>query len=465
MADIKALKCPSCGGPLEIPEDGRTTIRCNYCGTTLQVGERVASRGTDAIYSELNTQVSDLRKMGDMIRAGKKIEAIKIFRETFNVDLKEAKDAVERLMEGRPIQVGGVRIETQSSSPEYTSVFDPEAIAAAGIGTAAATSAVGCGISGVIALLVGVLVIGMGVAAFLFVPGGPLEGFNLNISESGEIVVNNPLAYASTIATYGGEGIGPGKFSDARTIGVDAAGNIYVGDYETTMVTVLDADGNYVSRWSANPGGGDSQYLLSLAVGRDGTTYAVVSTNINVLNGMTGELIGQWGYEEAFIFDDLAATSDGRLLAAWNAVSEDNIVAFDATGAPTVLATDVIHGLTGNSELSPTLTVDGLGNIYILGQFNKVVVKLSPSGTLQTRFGSDGREEGQFTAPSAIAVDSQGDIYVSDIFGIQVFDSSGRYIARFDAPGPVRDMAFSDDDILHVVTLDQTVVLMQINGN
>lgn len=46
-----------------------------------------------------------LDKVNDLLRVGRKIEAIKIFREVFNTGLKEAKDAVEAIERGEDIDI------------------------------------------------------------------------------------------------------------------------------------------------------------------------------------------------------------------------------------------------------------------------------------------------------------------------------------------------------------------------
>jgi len=50
-----------------------------------------------------------------------------------------------------------------------------------------------------------------------------------------------------------------------------------------------------------------------------------------------------------------------------------------------------------------------------------------------TKWGSEGKEDGQFTNPSGIAVDSHGNIYVADTGNsrIQKFDSQGNFIAKW----------------------------------
>jgi outer membrane protein assembly factor BamB len=265
-------------------------------------------------------------------------------------------------------------------------------------------------------------------------------------------------AFASPALTFAGEGNGAGFFSDARNIGTDGEGNIYVSDFETNLIQVFDPNGEFITQWTAGP----DQSILSLAVGRDGTVYVAVGAQLLVFDGMSGEQTSEY-FSDAFIYSSLAATVDGGLLATYHDIDGDHVIKFDAQGTPTLVAANVIEGLTGDSELNSLLAVDGLGNIYILGTFNDIVVALSPEGTLQARFGSDGYEDGQFTAPGAIAVDNQGRIYVSDFKGIQVFDETGRYLATIPVDGSIRDMTFDKDNNLYIVTLDQTVIKYELN--
>jgi tripartite motif-containing protein 71 len=47
------------------------------------------------------------------------------------------------------------------------------------------------------------------------------------------------------------------------------------------------------------------------------------------------------------------------------------------------------------------------------------------------KFGTKGEKEGQFTQPFGVAVDGEGNIYVSDLRGVQKFDPRGRFILMF----------------------------------
>lgn len=67
------------------------------------------------------------------------------------------------------------------------------------------------------------------------------------------------------------------------------------------------------------------------------------------------------------------------------------------------------------------------------------------------RFGGPGNQQGQISAASAIAVDGKGRVFVSDIKGVQVFDSDGRYLTFFKPDGPASGMVFNDKNELLVV--------------
>lgn len=79
-------KCPACR--CDNPEG---TPICRECGTNLPMppaGEPVSDASGDA-------------DLVALVRDGNKIEAVKLYRERHGVGLKEAKDAVEALEEGR----------------------------------------------------------------------------------------------------------------------------------------------------------------------------------------------------------------------------------------------------------------------------------------------------------------------------------------------------------------------------
>ncbi len=256
-------------------------------------------------------------------------------------------------------------------------------------------------------------------------------------------------SFGTVLLEFGSEGIGPGMFTDARSIAVDGAGRIYVGEYTGGRIQVFDPAGKFVTQWSI----GDRKTILrGLAADRKGTVYVAEGGRIDRYRGETGEKLGQVEYERSG-FDDVTVGADGGLVAAWHS-NRDDIVTFDSNGKLLRTIPEAISSASGDSELSMRVAVDGAGYIYALGRFNDGVFKFARDGKFVNRFGSGGDKPGQFRAAYSIAVDGYGRVYVGDMKGIQVFDANGRYLALLDVKGMAFGMIFNDKNELFVVARD-----------
>jgi hypothetical protein len=129
----------------------------------------------------------------------------------------------------------------------------------------------------------------------------------------------------------------------------------------------------------------------------------------------------------------------------------DDIIRFDAQGNVVREIRGAISTPADRSELNTRVAIDGRGNIYGLGSFTSGVFKFSPEGRFMNRFGGSGDQPGQIRAASAIAVDGKGRVFVSDIKGVQIFDSDGRYLTFFKPDGPASGMVFNDKNELLIV--------------
>ena len=259
-------------------------------------------------------------------------------------------------------------------------------------------------------------------------------------------------SFGTVLLTFGSEGIGPGMFTDARSIAVDGAGRIYVGEYTGGRIQVFDPAGKFLNQWSI----GDRKTILrGLAADRKGTVFVASGGRIDRYQGETGEKLGQLEYERSG-FDDVAAGADGGLVTAWHS-NADNIVTFDSNGKLIRTIPNAISSASGDSELSMRVAVDGAGNIYALGRFNNGVFKFARDGKFINRFGSGGDQSGQFRAAYSIAVDGYGRVYVGDIKGIQVFDADGRYLTLLEQKGVAFGMVFNDKNELFVIARDRVI--------
>jgi tripartite motif-containing protein 71 len=258
--------------------------------------------------------------------------------------------------------------------------------------------------------------------------------------------------YANELLAFGSEGIGPGMFTDARSIGVDGEGRIYVGEYTGGRIQVFDSTGKFLNQWSI----GDRKTILrGLAVDRKGTLYVAHGGSLVRYKGDTGEKLGELEYERDG-FDDVSVGADGGLVTAVHR-NRDDIVVFDANGKLVRATPEAISGVSGDSELSMRVAVDGSGHIYALGRFNNGVFKFGRDGKYMNRFGGSGDQAGQFRAPYSIAVDGYGRVFVGDIKGIQIFDGDGRYLNVINQKGVAFGMVFNDKNELFVVARDRVI--------
>jgi LSD1 subclass zinc finger protein len=86
----KLLICPACGAPLD-PQPGDVSVKCGYCGNAVALPQSMRaplSHGDFATSTsgfDLNNmigQAARLKEVVNLVHAGNKIEAIKLYRES-----------------------------------------------------------------------------------------------------------------------------------------------------------------------------------------------------------------------------------------------------------------------------------------------------------------------------------------------------------------------------------------------
>ena len=82
---------------------------------------------------------------------------------------------------------------------------------------------------------------------------------------------------------------------------------------------------------------------------------------------------------------------------------------------------------------------------------NNRIVKLSSDGTFIRAWGSTGGEPGQFRDPHALAMDSQGRLFVGDRRNnrTQIFDQDGNYLATWTQFGRPSGLFIDENDVLY----------------
>jgi len=464
------LKCPSCGAPLDYSHADSPTIRCTYCDSSIILPEELRPRGQAAPapgFGLSQKQIEALKEIALELRARRKINAIKVYREAFGVGLKEAKDAVEAMEAGQPVVVAGSKRQIHYSAVEVST-------------GAAAPAQLNRNWLGCLILLVLLLVILP--PLLVLTPLMAFLGFSTELAagvSATAIALSSPMpapatprptdtpaptptpAFANLALTFGGEGIGPGQFSDARHIAIDGEGDIYVGEWVGgSRIQRFDPAGNFVSLWTVT----DPQAIVTdIAADRQGNVYVIQGRRLYRYNGASGELLGEISYGNEAAFEAMAATADGGLAAFWRGGFASTIVRYDAQGKLVQTIEDAIIGQAEASELNPYLAVDGLGNIYALGSFSSAVFKYGPDSSFINRFGSKGNEPGQFSSAMSITVDSQGRVYVGDGQRIHVFANDGRFLNLIELDGLALGLAFNDKNELFIASRTE-VLKYVLNG-
>ncbi|WP_207431517.1 DUF7619 domain-containing protein [Sabulibacter ruber] len=270
-----------------------------------------------------------------------------------------------------------------------------------------------------------------------------------------------------------------------NTIALDEAGNIYLSDLSGNRVHKTDARGKYLQSFGTDTyaTGHFSGTKIGMAIGSNGKLYTTDrdhhgGSTLQVFNA-TGALEKRLGNTESFnsIAQDkqgnyyLLSHYIGSYIKKYNSYGQP-IAQFGTTGrgegqlyAPVALAVDNagyvyclestdtwarIQKFTsdgrfvakfeefgvdlGYSRFSG-LALDAQGNMYVSEYYGGCVRMISPTGKFLTKFGTWGRGKGQVHVPKALAVDQKGNVYIADFNGnrIQKFNPAGQVQTVFSS--------------------------------
>ncbi len=288
---------------------------------------------------------------------------------------------------------------------------------------------------------------------------GPLG--DLYIIEETRIRRLSPSGQVSTFA--GGEHNGyrdgwreSAAFFSLQAIAIDDAGNIFVidvndrgGHEEYSAIRLIDTTGTVhtVLRSEGLHSGGLLGHPVGIAPAGDGGVY-LSNTGLHQIvrltragdleavagTGERGSLDGPRGEARFNLPGSLALSPDGVLYVADQATTVVRAVELARDGLPAgAVALATFEGLpravgvtvTAVPQLETFFSDDfGLspdGNIVAGGLFSNVVRQLAPDGTVTILAGDGGSgfldgpgEEAQFSNPSKVAVDADGNVYVLD---------------------------------------------------
>jgi sugar lactone lactonase YvrE len=265
-----------------------------------------------------------------------------------------------------------------------------------------------------------------------FPAGVTLDGAgNMYIADSAHHRIRKVTAATGLISTVAGNGnpdyTGDGQLAVNATLAtpsgvtIDGAGNLYIADTGNNAVRVIwAATGTITTIAGTGP--------ESVGGGGDGgpATLAALSQPWGVTLDPQGNIFIADNFNHRIRM--ICAVAPGTTIYGTTCPAEGDITTVAGIGFTNPNGTGGFSGDNGpatEAELNYPYTVafDSAGNMYIPDQLNERVRKVSPAGTITT-FAGDGTvgysgdgqpaDKAQLSAPSAVAVDAAGNIYIAD---------------------------------------------------
>jgi sugar lactone lactonase YvrE len=237
------------------------------------------------------------------------------------------------------------------------------------------------------------------------------------------------------------------SFSYMMGLAIDESGNVYVADSHNNLIRKISADGivtTLAGTGSAGFADGDSAQAsffnpAGVAVDKNGNIYVADTHNSLIRKispgGQVTTIAGirpdktKYGSSESVQFDNPAGiavdTSGNIYIADW---AKDMIRKISPAGKITDIAGNGNPGSTDGKDTSASfylpggIAVDLNGNVYVSDTYNNMIRKISPDGSVKTIAGkkkkgsADGKDTAaSFSHPAGIAVDNNGNLYVADV--------------------------------------------------
>ncbi len=191
-----------------------------------------------------------------------------------------------------------------------------------------------------------------------------------------------------------------GEFNNPQGIAVTVDGNtLYVSDHVNNNIQKFDwnsglGEYEFTLKWGiAGSGNGEFLEPSGISIDSSSNVYVCDRSNYRIQKfDANGNYLLQWGSE---------GTGDDQFKVPF----------------------DIEVNKTNDKVYVIDKDVNGVSNIK----------KFNSGGTFELKWGSPGSGDGEFSRPEGIAIDTQGNVYISDLNNknIQKFDSDGNFLLRF----------------------------------
>ena len=321
---------------------------------------------------------------------------------------------------------------------------------------------------------------------------------NIYVVDAEKCQVRKFTPEGELICIWGGWGFKKGLLRDPKGIAIDSNNDIYVADYRNNRIQKFTSDGKFICLWGRK---GDEEGRLNrpsdIVVDED-YVYVADSRNWRVCKFTTkGKLVSDWetnidksnhtrvaldndGYVYVRVYDDIYKfykyTPSGEFVSECKGYEYEKLFLYkEKNGNLYTINTNKIQKFTLNVELifewknkgtgdgefsSPSaIAVNDNGDVYVIDS-PYWVQKFTSEGEFICKWGGRGDGDGEFNNPGGIAVDDNGDLYVADTNNSRIckFTSDGEFISQWEVKGngdnefsSPMDMAVDKDGNVYVI--------------
>ena len=304
---------------------------------------------------------------------------------------------------------------------------------------------------------------GTGAAAGFHGPGGIAadSAGTLHVADTTNDTIRKvtPAGVVSTLAGMVGETDsvdGPGstaRFFSPGGVAADSAGNVYVADTRNHTIRKITSSGVVSTlagnpAWASGPGSADGtgaaasfNFPNGIAADSVGNLYVADTNNHTIRKitpaGVVSTLAGMAGVAGSADGTGAAARFNGPLGVATD--SAGNVYVADTRNSTIrkITPAGVVSTLAGKASVTGSvdgtgaaasfnglsgIATDNAGNAYVADLGNNTIRKITPQGVVSTQAGTAGTigsadgtgVAASFNAPSGVAVDGSGNVYVTD---------------------------------------------------
>ena len=265
------------------------------------------------------------------------------------------------------------------------------------------------------------------------------------VSDTGNERVQEFKSTGEWVRTFGVEGTGNGDFKTPVGLAFDSEGDLWVADSGNDRVQRFTDEGSYLSQ-AGKIGNENGQFNDPEGVATHSGSVWVADTNNNRIQELTGsEFVLKFGGSGSGAGElekpgAVATDSSGDVWVA--DTGHDRVQEFSSKGE--FVREFGAEGKENGEFSSPVgIAVSAAGDVYVADQGNRRVQEFNSKGEFIRKFGSEGKGEGEFDYLVGVAVDSEGHVWaldagakiLKDVPRVEEFTAEGVFVKQFGAEG------------------------------